>query len=204
MARRRKIRTQSALNLSGVVLVTAIMLASAGPRTLAQTTHTVELIGTNFVPQNIVIDVGDIVHWVWVSGLHNVESGVVVNGVGVHDGIFISGSPTGIGGTTYDLTFDEAFLQAHPMPDNRYDYYCIVHTSVDMVGTVTVVRAGDFNVDGLVNLVDHSIQNECLTGPGSGATPGDCSMEESQSADMNGDGRVDMKDFAAFQRAFRG
>ena len=35
------------------------------------------------------VDVGDTVDWAWVSGLHNVESGVG----GIHDGAFRSGDP---------------------------------------------------------------------------------------------------------------
>ena len=57
----------------------------------AQTTHTVELVGVQFVPANLTIQLGDTVHWVWVSGLHNVESGVVENFTGTHDGNFRSG-----------------------------------------------------------------------------------------------------------------
>ena len=41
----------------------------------AQTTHTVTQSGTTFVPANIVIDVGDIVEWVWTAGTHTVTEG---------------------------------------------------------------------------------------------------------------------------------
>lgn len=105
----------------------------------AQTTHDVDLSGFLFIPADITIETGDTVHWIWVSGTHNVESGVIAGGVGVPDANFISGAPTADVGTTYDLTFDQAFLDAKPMPGNLYPYYCVIHTGVDMAGTVKVV-----------------------------------------------------------------
>jgi len=106
----------------------------------AQTTHDVDLSGFSFVPANITIDAGDTVHWIWVSGSHNVESGVIVAGAGVPDGNFISGAPTAVAGTTFDVTFDQAFLATNPMPGNVYPYYCVVHAAVNMAGTITVVE----------------------------------------------------------------
>ncbi len=120
--------------LVGVTLVLLTLAASAAPAA----TITVQLVGITFVEQNITIEVGDTVRWEWVSGFHNVESGVVVSGAGVHDGRFRSGDPTSVVGTTYDRVFDQAFLDANPITGNVYPYYCIVHTSVDMVGTITV------------------------------------------------------------------
>lgn len=119
--------------LSAVLLLT--MVAGAAE---AQTTHDVSLSGFLFTPADITIEVGDTVHWQWVSGTHNVESGVVVSGVGVFDGNFRSGDPTSVVGTTFDVTFDQAFLDAHPMPNNIYPYYCVVHAAVNMVGSITV------------------------------------------------------------------
>ena len=45
--------------------------------------------------------------WIWVSGFHNVESGVN----GVHDGSFRSGDPTLVAGTTFEVTFENDFLE---------------------------------------------------------------------------------------------
>ncbi len=103
----------------------------------AQTTHNVDLTGFVFVPADITIQVGDTVRWTWLDGLHNVESGIINAGVGVPDGNFRSGDPTGIMGT-YEVMFDQAFLNANPMAGDIYPYYCIVHVAVDMAGTVTV------------------------------------------------------------------
>ncbi len=118
------------------VLVGVVFGAS---QAVAQSTVTVELQGGNvFSPADVTIDVGDTVHWVWVAGNHNVQSGTVVSGSGVPDSIFRSGDPTPTAGTTYDVVFDQTFLDANPMTNNVYPYYCDPHTGVGMIGSVTV------------------------------------------------------------------
>ncbi len=116
----------------GVVLAVA---ASCGATSgFANTTHTVDLLSMSFSPDSSVIQVGDTVHWVWVTGSHNVESGVTPP----TDGNFNSGLPTAVVGTTYDVTFDQQFLDDNPMPGNVYPYYCVVHVGFGMTGTITV------------------------------------------------------------------
>lgn len=105
----------------------------------AQTTHTVELQAIAFNPPDLNVRVGDTVHWVWITGFHNVESGTVDASVGVPDGRFRSGNPTPTPGTTFDLRFDDAFLAANPAPGRAYPFYCIVHAGAGMAGTVSVV-----------------------------------------------------------------
>ncbi len=109
-----------------------------GPGVSAATPETVHVSvgGVSFVftPANVTIETGDTVHWTWEGGIHNVESGVG----GTYDGNFRSGNATSDTSTTFDVTFDAAFLAAHPMPDNVYPYYCVVHESFGMVGSVTV------------------------------------------------------------------
>ena len=102
------------------------------PQVGAQTTHDVTLSGVSFTPSDLTIDVGDTVHWVWVSGGHNVVSGVG----GVHDGNFHSGVVTF--GITFDVTLDQPFLDAHSMPNNVYLYYCEPHLAFGMAGRVRV------------------------------------------------------------------
>jgi glucose/arabinose dehydrogenase/plastocyanin len=118
----------------------------------------------DFTPADIEIETGDTLHWFWAGGLHNVESGVG----GVHDGNFISGAPTSDTSTTFDLTFDAAFLAANPMPGNVYPYYCIVHVDVGMVGTVTVGEPVcpqfDSDGDGDVDLQDFQAFQLSFTG----------------------------------------
>ncbi len=113
--------------------------------------------GFDFIPADVSIEVGDTVRWTWVSGFHNVESGVN----GVHDGNFFSGAPTSVPGTTYEVTFDSDFLAAHPMPDNVYPYYCVVHEAFGMIGSVAVTEntcgVFDVDLDGDVDLYDFSV-----------------------------------------------
>lgn len=109
-----------------------VLLAAAIPA--IGETHEVAVTGLTFAPQDLVIDVGDSVHWTWASDpmTHNVESGVD----GIHDGRFRSGDPAITGDFT--VVFDEAFLVANPALDNLYRYYCAIHVLSDMVGSVTV------------------------------------------------------------------
>lgn len=102
------------------------------PQVGAQTTHDVTLSGFDFTPEELTIDVGDTVHWVWSSGTHNVVSGVG----GVHDGNFNSSAATF--GITFDVIFDQTFLNGNPMPNNEYPYYCEPHLVYGMIGKITV------------------------------------------------------------------
>jgi len=111
-------------------------LCGAGPA-LAQTTHTVNLSGSSFTPATSMIQAGDTVHWVWLEGQHNVVSGVG----GVPDGNFNSGAP--VFGATFDVLFDQAFLDANPMPNNEYPYYCDPHLPLGMTGTIIVEAVED-------------------------------------------------------------
>ena len=123
----------------GITLCLLVTLGESPELASAQTTIDVEVAAGNvFVPRDITINVGDTVHWFWTGGLHYVESGVIIFGAGVADGFFRSGDATAASGATFDLTFDQAFLDANSAPNNFYDYFCVVHASVDMAGTVTV------------------------------------------------------------------
>ncbi len=119
------------------------------------TTHDVSLSFANlFTPPDVTIAVGDTVRWTWGGGFHNVESGVG----GSHDGNFRSGSPTATSGTMFSQTFDQAYLDGNPMPDNLYPYYCIVHVDFGMIGSVAVegdsCATFDFDNDGDVDFAD--------------------------------------------------
>ena len=146
-------------------LLAPLVLALAAGAAGAQTTHVVTLSGTTFSPRDLTIKIGDTVQWDWVSGLHNVESGVG----GVHDGNFRSGNATSSTATTFDVTFDAAFLGAHPMAGNVYPYYCVVHEAFGMVGTVTVTASTcpkfDADADGDVDLRDFWAFQQNFTGP---------------------------------------
>lgn len=190
------------LGILSVSIASGAAMEAAPAR--AQTIHQVDLVGFQFIPPNLTIEVGDTVHWVWISGFHNVESGEIVGGAGVHDGRFRSGAPSSIVGTTFDFAFDDAFLVATPADGNIYPYFCIVHAGLGMSGKVTVILRGDINRDGNVDLADHVILSMCLAGPDVGETPIGCAEEQSAESDTDDDGDVDMADFAEFQRAFGG
>jgi plastocyanin len=85
-----------------------------------------------FTPASLTIQVGDTVHWVWATSGHSVVSGTN----GTADNQFCSPSNTGcanpplsIMGATYDHTFTTA---------GTFPYYCSVHFSLGMTGTITV------------------------------------------------------------------
>ena len=164
----------------------------------SQTTWNVDLGSGAFSPADLTIDEGDQVHWVWVRGTHNVESGVG----GIHDGNFRSGDP-GFR-QTFDLVFDRAFLEAHIMSGNVYPYYCIVHVAIGMVGSITVIAASDVDRDADVDLDDYASIAPCLNGPGPSAPLSECSAKQQAQADIDRDGDVDLRDIAILQRAFTG
>lgn len=124
-------------NRSDVIAFAVCAIGGALPA--LGTTHTVIVGGPGafdnvYTPASLTIAVGDTVHWDWDGGLHDVESGVG----GVHDSNFDSGAPVSDTATTFDLTFDQAFLTANPMPNAEYPYYCELHWSLGMSGTITV------------------------------------------------------------------
>jgi len=85
-----------------------------------------------YSPADLTIQVGDTVRWVWGSSGHSVVSGTNGNA----DNQFCSPSNTGcdnpplsINGATYERTFTQA---------GTFPYYCSVHFSLGMTGTITV------------------------------------------------------------------
>ncbi len=118
--------------LASAVLLTMMM----GTHAQAQTTHTVTVAPNDnlfFSPSAITITVGDTVHWVWGGFFHNVRSGIL----GQPTTAFYSGPPANPG-TTFDVVFDQAFLNAHPAVNNVYPYYCEPHGFLGMTGSITV------------------------------------------------------------------
>ncbi|MEE8143540.1 MAG: plastocyanin/azurin family copper-binding protein [Planctomycetota bacterium] len=141
--------------LLGIVVVLGLCSFARG-----QTTHDV-IVGPMkfliFSPADIVIEVGDTVLWTWDSLLivHNVVSG----DLGIPDGHFESGLPV-TAPFTFQITFDQAFLDANPKPGNFYPYHCFPHVPFDMFGSIQVVgpelqfTRGDCNGDGMTNIAD--------------------------------------------------
>jgi uncharacterized protein (TIGR03118 family) len=97
-------------------------------------THTV-MVGDGgalvYTPANLTIHVGDTVRWVWGSSGHSVVSGTDGNA----DNQFCSPSNTGCDNpplSSKGATYEHTFTQAGTFP-----YYCSVHFSLGMTGTIT-------------------------------------------------------------------
>src|SRR4029077_16938395 len=78
------------------------------------------------------VKVGDTVRWVWMSSGHSVVSGTDGNA----DNQFCSPSNTGCDNpplSSNGFTFEHTFTQPGTFP-----YYCSVHFSLGMTGTITV------------------------------------------------------------------
>ncbi|MDA0666943.1 MAG: plastocyanin/azurin family copper-binding protein [Planctomycetota bacterium] len=122
----------------------------------AQNNHTVQVAesGFTFTPQDININMGDTITWVWNGAIsHNVDSDIA--------GVFRSGLPVAAP-NTFSVTFDALFIAANPVAADLYTYHCDPHQAIGMVGSIQVMAprvlsltnfsAGQFgtmNVDGL-------------------------------------------------------
>jgi len=81
-----------------------------------------------FVPQNITITAGTTVTWVWQSGSHSVVSGIFYDGSCLQNE-----SPLFTNVESSPFSYNYTFLA----PD-VYAYYCSVHCTSGMIGTITV------------------------------------------------------------------
>jgi len=63
---------------------------------------------------------------------------------------------------------------------------------------------GDTNRDGGADLADFEVVAECVHGPDTATPPPFCDPCDFSNADMDGDGEVDIHDFAEFTRVFTG
>jgi plastocyanin len=116
-------------------LILSLAFLATAPSAYAQNTHTVVLDFANgaasFTPNELTIELGDTVQWVWANGFHSVDS---------FQGLFSSGTPT-VGPNTYDVVFDQAFLDAassNGVMGTSFDYFCTPHLFSGMVGNITV------------------------------------------------------------------
>jgi plastocyanin len=112
-----------------ILAVGACLFAFTASRTVAATVMVDVGPGANkFDPQTVNIDVGDTVEWTWSSNTHSVTSGDPVTGTA--DGLFDSG--------VQDQPFTFSYTFTSP---GTFDYYCIPHRLVGMIGTVNVAGA---------------------------------------------------------------
>jgi plastocyanin len=109
--------------------------------------------GHAFYPATRTIQTGDRVHWTWMDGPHNVVSGTAA----VPDGIFSSGPPA-FPPTTFNLAFNEAFLNLHPKGGSLYPYFSASDIPYGMIGSITVEphpsAVFDLDFDGDVDCAD--------------------------------------------------
>ena len=90
----------------------------------AQTTHTVQMVGTSFSPQSLTIEEGDVVMWTNASPvIHTSTSGSACS----PNGTWNSGNI--FPGFSFSFTFNNA---------GTFPYFCIPHCFVLMIGTITV------------------------------------------------------------------
>jgi polyvinyl alcohol dehydrogenase (cytochrome) len=122
------------LALQGATTTTTLG-ATTTTTTLGTAAHTV-MVGDGgalvFTPANLTIQVGDTVRWVWGSSGHSVVSGTNGNA----DNQFCSPSNTGCDNpplSSKGATYEHTFTQAGTFP-----YYCSVHFSLGMTGTIKV------------------------------------------------------------------
>src|SRR5215208_559421 len=110
------------LQLATLSLVALLVFA---PSAWAQGQEvTVRMEDNFFEPANITVEPGTTVTWV--------QSGNNPHTTTSYDGLWDSGMIEGGSGGTFSFTFEEP---------GTYDYYCIPHESMGMIGSVTVSAA---------------------------------------------------------------
>lgn len=116
-------------------LLPLFLAFAAASSAAAQTTHTVTVGpnggGNSFRPDELTIELGDTVLWVWANGFHDVKS---------FHGVFDSGAPT-TPPNTYQVVFDQALLDHAAnlgLLGTSFDYHCAPHLGGGMVGNITV------------------------------------------------------------------
>ncbi|MGB0953219.1 MAG: cupredoxin domain-containing protein [Planctomycetota bacterium] len=115
---------------STAILAAGLLLSSAAT---AQNNHIVEVapVGFTFEPQDINVNVGDTVTWVWAGGgTHD-----VVSDAGAFQSALVSAP------NTFSVTFDGAFVASNPVGSDLYTYHCTPHRPFGMVGSVQVMDA---------------------------------------------------------------
>jgi plastocyanin len=108
-------------------LLLLLALAALLPAASAHATiHVVNQTGLAFVPSNLTIVSGDTVRWVWSAGIHTVTNGTTLTDPGLAS---LFDSPL----TTASRSFQFRFTTLGVVP-----YLCRPHSTLGMVGTVTV------------------------------------------------------------------
>ena len=109
-----------------MAILACALLCLAIPAVAA--TVQVNQIGTSFQPNDITINVGDTVEWVWSGGIHTVTSGT-----GSADPNVGSLFDDPLAGSNFSYTFNSV---------GDFDYFCRPHELFDMKGIVRVQATG--------------------------------------------------------------
>jgi len=106
------------------ILAAMLLVAFASPAFSAQ--HIVNQTDTTFDPDDILVEAGDEVQWIWSSGSHTVTSGI-----GPMDPLVGNyfDDPLDSGNTTFSYTFTT---------EGAIPYFCRPHFGLGMVGLVRV------------------------------------------------------------------
>ena len=100
-------------------------------------THTVTLGNFFYSPQDLTINEGDTVRWVWDTSGHDVAEGDL--NTPNSERAFLSSETLSDAGFIYSVNFNRALINSNMRSGNRYDYVCTPHAGF-MFGSVTVVR----------------------------------------------------------------
>lgn len=126
-------------------LLTVICTTLLLPVLVGAATIQVDMVGLDFVPDTIVIDLGDTVTWVNQSAIiHTSTSG----SNGIPDGYWDSGNM--LAGDSFSFVFDSVGV---------FPYYCTPHWTLGMVGAVIVGQTSIGEFDSPVNPVVSMSQN---------------------------------------------
>ncbi|MBD3334650.1 MAG: hypothetical protein GF355_03960 [Candidatus Eisenbacteria bacterium] len=109
-------------NVILIALAGLLMLAPLAPGEAE--VYEVMVQNFSFEPQDLVITAADSVRWVWVEGTHTTTSGVDCTPDGLWD------AP--IDSDNQEFVFDFTGMSG------TFEYFCIPHCTIDMVGTIQV------------------------------------------------------------------
>jgi plastocyanin len=116
------------------LMIAAVALMSFSASAI---THTITQQGLSFAPEQLTVEVGDVILFQWTSGNHTTTSSSVPAGADTWDALLTSGMQT----FEYTVTTEGA-----------YEYVCTPHASAGMVGEFTAVLSSNTRTQVAANL----------------------------------------------------